>query len=75
VTVTASSRLFTTTIAYLVDLIKSTWLWLKVKLGREKEPLVGIDPWYELFENLLLFLDDLVKDFKKHHVKLVETAP
>jgi len=75
VTVTASGRLLTTTIAYLVDLIKSMWLWLKAKLGKEKGPLVGIDPWYELFENFLLFLDDLVKDFKEHHVKLVETVP
>ena len=75
VTVTASGRLFTTLIACITDLTKSAWLRLKVKLGREKGPLVGIDPWYELFEDLLLFLDDLVKDFKKHHVRLVETAP
>jgi len=74
-TVTASGRLLTTLVAYLVDSIRSAWLRLKVKLGREKGPLVETDPWYELFEDLLLFLDDLVKDFKEHHVELKETSP
>jgi hypothetical protein len=69
------SRLLTTLVAYLVDSIRSAWLRLKVKLGRGERPLVETDPWYELFEDLLLFLDDLVKNFKEHHVELIETSP
>ena len=75
VTVTASGRLLTIIIAHLVDLMKSAWLRLKVKLGKEKGPLVGMDRWYELFEDLLLFLDDLVKDLKEHCIELRETVP